>query len=293
VAPAAGLAGLLCVLAAAADETDRDQRVRIGMVGTLFRDTPQPLVVALMRPFGSMMESQTGMAGKLVPGGDALSMARQLDQGRLQLGIFHGVEFAWAQQRYPQLRPLIIAINQDRHLWAALVVRSDRKEAGVADLKGQVVAFPRGSREHVHLFFDRLCQGAGGQPAELFATVTKPANAEVALDDVLDNDVRAAVVDGLALDCFKRRKPGRFARLRVVVKSEVFPAAVLAYKPGALAEDKLDRFRQGLLRAHRTATGRQLMTLWKLTAFEPVPDDYQATLDQIIKAYPAPVSAAR
>jgi len=292
VVAAAVLAGPVGVLAAGG-ETKRDEPVMIGMVGTLFRDTPQPLVLALMRPFGSMMESQTGMAGKIIPGGDALRLARQLDNNKLQLLILHGVEFAWAQQRYPQLRPLILAVNQDRHLWAALVVRSDRDAAAVADLKGQTLALPRGSRDHVHLFCQHVCQGCSAKPAQFFSAVTKPLNAEEALDDVVDGNVHAAVVDGLALDCFKRRKPGRFARLKVVVKSDIFPAAVLAYKPGALSEDSLDRFREGLLRANRTATGRQLMTLWKLTAFEPVPDDYQASLDSILKTYPAPAPGTR
>jgi hypothetical protein len=31
------------------------------------------------------------------------------------------------------------------------------------------------------------------------------------------------------------------------------------------------------------------MTLWKLTGFEQVPSDYDQTLTEIVKTYPAPV----
>jgi hypothetical protein len=43
-----------------------------------------------------------------------------------------------------------------------------------------------------------------------------------------------------------------------------------------------------MLNANRGALGRQFMALWKLTAFEAVPDDYEQTLIQILKVYPLP-----
>ena len=39
--------------------------VRIGMVSSLFRDTPESVVRAMMQPFGALMESQTGIPGQL------------------------------------------------------------------------------------------------------------------------------------------------------------------------------------------------------------------------------------
>jgi len=69
----------------------------------------------------------------------------------------------------------------------------------------------------------------------------------------------------------------------------VFPAAVVAYRPGILDEATLKRFREGMMNANRTILGRQMLTLWKLTAFEEVPQDYEKVLSEILKTYPAPL----
>lgn len=270
----------------------RESTIRIGMVRSLFRDTPEPLVVAMMAPFGALMESQTGIAGELVPGGDALNLGRLLVEDRVQLGVFHGIEFAWARQRYPELRPLMLAVNQQRHLRALVVSRKGATAKALPDFAGKALALPRQSREHCQVFVDRCCQGCGKGPADLFRPLTRPATAEDALDDVVDGTVEAAVVDGVSFDAYRRRKPGRSARLQVVEKSPTFPAAVVVYVPGALDERYLRAFHDGLIAANRSALGRQFMTLWKLTAFEPVLADYEETLSQILKAYPEPTQTS-
>jgi ABC-type phosphate/phosphonate transport system substrate-binding protein len=290
---ALALGGTRGALRALAEQPEASGVVQIGMAHSLFRDLPAPLVQVLMRPFAALMEAQTGMAGRLVEGGDALSLGRQLAENKVQLAVFHGFEFAWARQQYTALRPLLIAVNQERHLRALLLVRSDCTATGLVDLKGQTLALPRGTREHCHLFLERHCQQCGRKPAELFGRTATPPNAEDALDDLVDNDVQVAVIDQLAFDCFKRRKPGRAAALRVLLRSEVFPAGVIAYRPGTLSEDSLGRFRNGMLSASKNATGRQLLTLWKLTGFEPVPEDYDDTLAGILKAYPPPIKVSK
>jgi ABC-type phosphate/phosphonate transport system substrate-binding protein len=266
----------------------RPEVVRIGMVNSLFRDTPEPMVMALMKPFGALMESQTGLKGQLVPAGAAESLGQQLAEDKVQLAVFHGFEFAWARQRYPELQPLMIAVNQKRHLRAHLVVNCDCQATGLADLKGRILAIPRRTREHCHLFLHRQCQECGQELSRLFAQITTPASAEEALDDLVDNTVQAAVIDGVALECYQRRKPARYTRLKTLHVSEVFPAGVVAYRQGALGEATLRRFREGMLAANRTPIGRQLMTLWMLTAFEPIPADYEETLANIVKTYPPP-----
>jgi hypothetical protein len=64
--------------------------------------------------------------------------------------------------------------------------------------------------------------------------------------------------------------------------------AVIAFRAGFLDEATLARVREGMIHVNRTAAGKQLMTLWKLTGFEPVPPDYDQTLTEIVKVYPAP-----
>src|SRR5581483_4119811 len=94
--------------AAAAERSRQTEVLRIGLIGTLFRDVPETAVMAMMQPFATLMESQTGLTGQLIPAGDADDLGQQLANDKVQLGVFHGVEFAWARQKYPDLKPLVI-----------------------------------------------------------------------------------------------------------------------------------------------------------------------------------------
>jgi ABC-type phosphate/phosphonate transport system substrate-binding protein len=273
------------------DDDKRSEPVRIGIVSTLFRNTPEPLVSAMMQPFAALMESQTGVAGQLIPGGNALHLGQLLAEDQVQLGVFHGLEFAWARQKYPKIQPLMLAVNQNRHLRTLVVARAACEATCFADFQGKPVAFPRHSREHCRIFLQVHCDHCRHEAAQLFAPFTTPANTEDALDDVVEKAVDAAVVDAVALECYKRRKPGRYASLRVIEQSVVFPAAVVAYVPGNLDEETVRAFHDGLINANKTALGRQFITLWKLTAFEPVPQDYEPLLQSILRSYPQPVSS--
>jgi ABC-type phosphate/phosphonate transport system substrate-binding protein len=288
VALAIGLALLGTLKTQAEEPSAHGDVVRIGLIGSLFRDVPSGAVAAMMEPFGAMMQSQTGITGELVPSGDANQLGQMLAEDKVQLAVFHGIEFAWARVKYPQLRPLVIAVNRERYLHAILVARAEGPVNSFADLQGKALALPRGSREHAYLFLQHNCQELKKDQQHFFSKITQPANIEAGLDDVVDRLVQAAIVDNVSLDCYKRRKPGRFEKLKIVQTSEVFPAAVVAYRLGALDEPTLKRFREGMANANQTLLGRQLLTLWKLTAFEAVPDDYEQTCTEIVRAYPPP-----
>jgi len=263
--------------------------VEIGLCASLFRDVPDSVLETMSKPFGIVMASQTGMMGHLSKAGDALDLGKQLNEQKVHLGIFHGYEFAWAREKYPDLKPLVIAVNTNRHLRALLVVRSDSEAANFGDMRDKTLNMPRGNRGHCYLFLEQRCNQAGDcAAAEHLSKITTGANAEEALDEVVDGTVDATIVDRVALDVYKRRKPGRYAELKVAVESEVFPAGVVAYRPGTIEEKALNRFRDGLVNCQKTILGRQLLTMWKLTAFEPIPDDYDKTLTDIAKAYPPP-----
>jgi ABC-type phosphate/phosphonate transport system substrate-binding protein len=158
----------------------------------------------------------------------------------------------------------------------------------LADLKGKPLAIPSRTREHCLLFLERACRKQGKTMPEFFGKISNPTSVEDALDDAVDGTVGAVLVDGVSLDCYKNRKPARFARLKVVLKSPAFPAAVVAYHSGAVDATTLNRFVQGMLAANRTAFGRQLLTLWKMTGFERVPANYAKSLKSIARIYPAP-----
>ena len=286
VAAALGLVYLLLQPAPGASAAPGGKVVRVGLIGTLFRDMPEPIMQVAMRPFKSLLEAQTGMTGELVAGGDAGHLATLLKEDKVQFGVFHGVEFAWARLNNPALRPLIVAVNERPALHAVVVVPRDSKVATCADLKGKAVALPADSREHCRLFFDRRCVAPGCCAEKFFGRVLSPANVEEALDDLVDAKMDALVVDGLTLEAYQKLKPGRAARLRTLQRSEAFPAAVVAYQPGALHEDLLSRFRDGLLGASSSRRGQRLLEMCRITAFKVVPANYEQMLKDIVKAYP-------
>lgn len=286
-----GLLGLWLVLAAlsssggrAADETPSS--LRIGLIASLFRDTSEPLMQVIMRPFKALLETQTGLSGQLVSGGDAVNLGQRLKEGQVHLGVFHGVEFAWARAKLPQLKPLVIAVNQQPFLRAHLIVRAEEKIASVADLKGQVVALPHMSREHCWLYLERRCVPPGEKPIKYFRRITTPRDANYAIDDVIDGAAQAAVIDDTDLAAYRKQYPEYFAKLKVLQQSESFPCAVIAYYPGTLSEELLERFRTGLLGAKSSRQGRGMMQMCRITSFEEVPADYEQMLTDIARAYP-------
>jgi ABC-type phosphate/phosphonate transport system substrate-binding protein len=284
----------LCALAlrsaSAAAPAASGHALRLGISSTLFQGMPEAIVIALMKPFEGLLIEQTGMNGELVPSGDGVGVAQSLVDGKIDVGVLEGVEFAWERQKHPDLKPLMITVNQEMSLHASIVVPKDSSAERFADLKGKPVELFRNCREHCRLFLKHLCKQAGHQPEQFFSKVKQVDNAEAVLDDVADKAVAAAVVDNLWLESFRRRKPARFALLKVIEKSITFPASVVVYREGTLDDATRHKFQQGMLNANKSVIGKQMLTMWKLTAFEMVPTDYEQTVTEFVKVYPAPMN---
>jgi ABC-type phosphate/phosphonate transport system substrate-binding protein len=267
--------------------------LKIGLVHSLFREVPPALVQVVTPPFQNFLRDQTGMEGEVQVIDDPQDLGKRLNDNQLQLGVFYGFEFAWAQQKYPDLKPLVVAVNRQHTLRAFVVVRNDNLATELVDIKGKTLSVPRRSREYSLLFLNRELSKLGAEQKDFFAAVTQHSNSEEALDDILRDKVQAALVDALALTSYEQVKPGCFARLKVLKQSEAFPPGVVAYRQGALDNATLARFRDGMLTANQSARGRDLMGLLKLSAFENVPADLDQALGHILKVYPAPEAKAK
>ena len=154
----------------------KKEPVRIGLVNSLFRDTPEVMVQIMMEPFGALMEAQTGVKGQLIIAGDAFDVAQRLKEDKLQLGVFNGFELGWVQQKYPELRPLMLAVCKKRELHAYVVVRNDSDATAFADLRQHSLAIPRRSREHCHLFLQRCCRENGCDAKSFFKQIVTQAD---------------------------------------------------------------------------------------------------------------------
>jgi ABC-type phosphate/phosphonate transport system substrate-binding protein len=263
--------------------------VRVGLSRTLFRDAPEPLFAVMARPFARLVADRAGAPGELALTPDAVALADRLGRGELDLAVFHGFELAWARQRFPGLRPLVVAVTRRRRPAAVVVARADRPGDGFAALQGRTVAVPKGTKEYCRLFLDRRGPHGAADP-HAFGRVTEPANVEDALDDVVDGQADAALVDGTSLDCYRSLKPARAAKLKEAVTSDPFPAAAVACR-GGLDGAVLERVRQGLLAAGQTRPGARVLSLWQLEAFEAPPADYDEQLAESLRAYPPPAGA--
>jgi ABC-type phosphate/phosphonate transport system substrate-binding protein len=285
LAVACSLPALVLGRSAGAEEIARTPAIRVGVAGSVFRDTPAPMVNIMMKPLKSLLETQTGVNGDMVAGADALSLGNQLADDKVQLAVFHGFEFAWVKQKHPDLKPLILCVCPAPCSKANVIVLKDSKAKEIADLKGLKVALAPHTREHCHLFLERKC---GQPPCKFFSEVSRPSDIEEALDNVVDGVADATIVDGTSLENYADRKPGRFAKLKTLIQSESFPWGVVACNPANFSEDAQKRLRDGLINATQTRKGQSLLTICRITSFEKVPDDFEKELKDIVKAYPPP-----
>jgi ABC-type phosphate/phosphonate transport system substrate-binding protein len=280
------IAALLVLSAAPAADAPKQPTLRVGVVKSMFRDTPPGLVQIVMKPFKSLLEKETGMTGEIVMDADLDVLGGELKDDKVQLGVFQGIEFAWARLKNPKLEPLIICINKDTSVKAALVVRAESKFEAASDLHGQAIALPRMSREHCLLFLQRRVAKPGDAPEKSFSKITTPADAEDALDDVVDGGVQGSVIDTAAFEAYKANKPGRAAKVKILVESESFPCGIVAYNPGSLTEDTIARIKKGLMNAGKSKEGKKFFEMCRITGFEAVPNTYEQMFKDIAKAYP-------
>ena len=264
-----------------------DPPLKIAMPRTLFHDSSDLLVKSFTEPFAELMKETSGLTGDLQRGGTATEAADKLAKGEVQLAVLHGFEFAWASQKHPELRPVMIAVNAAHEPRAHLLVNGDHPAKSFADLKGAELAVPKRTSETVRHWAELMAREAGAEGTEpFFKQVVRPDNVEGALDDLRRGKFAAALVDAPGLAFYKDLKPGVFTRLRVLGSSEVFPPIVIAYKQGGLSDATLEKVREALRSATTSAKGRDMLKTWKLTAFEPVPPNFEQRLALSRKTFP-------
>jgi len=268
-------------------------------VGVLAQDTkPKTLLIgstglggggakekAALRTLKTFIKDETGLENEIRRRPGWRELADELTADKLHIGVFEGDEFAWAKSKHPELEPIALGINTDRYPVGYVVARKGGKVSKVTDLKGKDVAL---TTDAPRFLFSFLRKETGAKAEDYFSALKKTENVEDALDDVVDGKVPAAVVEKASLEAFRRRKPGRFKQLEPVAKSEPFPPVVIAFHRGGLDKSLRTSFNTGLLNSSKTERGRTMLTLFRLTGFEPVPSDFDKVLTATEKTYPPP-----
>jgi ABC-type phosphate/phosphonate transport system substrate-binding protein len=278
-------AGSLLVLAASQAQHKKDI-LKIGVSGKLADHLDQDTVKEGLKSLRSLVETETGHPTEVGLEPDWQTLLAELKANKRNLAGLCGFEYAWASARDPRLKPLMIIINEKPLMFTHVLVKKDSAAAQLADLAGKSLALPRGSRAHCRIYLDRQAEKVGGKSIDQFVKLASPPNSEDALDDVVDGLADAVAVEEVAVEAYARRKPGRFAQLKEIFKSEPFPATVVAYYEGGLDQPTLERFREGMLNLNDTVEGRRVLTLWRQTAFQNVPQDYARTTAAMLKLYP-------
>jgi ABC-type phosphate/phosphonate transport system substrate-binding protein len=220
-------------------------------------------------------------------------LAERLASGKLQLGIFMGYEFAWAQARHPKLQVLAVAVNEHLYRYPTLIVHRDGPVSDLADLQGRALAIPRSGQGYGQLFVAAQSRRAGQDPHAFLESIDSVEDSETPLDEVGNKTREAAVVERFALEAYERRRPGRSTRLKKLSESAPMPPALIAYYDGNLDPPTVTRLRDELTRAHQQAAGKQLLTLLRLTGFAAPPPDFQRVLADTRRTHPAPVLKRR
>jgi ABC-type phosphate/phosphonate transport system substrate-binding protein len=282
------LAAALFTMKSVSADTLPKEPIQVGMPKSMVTGVPEIFVDILGERLGVLMKEFTGMDGKLQVGGSAYDVAKKLDDAQVKLGVFQGVEFAWVRARHPDLKPLMLLLSSATKVHAQMVVRKDSGVAKIADLRGKGIACPKKSKVHCHIFLEGACARAGERdPKAFFGAVQRPGTAEMALNDLVAGKCDAVLVDQVEVEFYRRLKPGDFSGLQVLETSEAFPAAVIAYREGALSAAAVERFRTGMLKANKSERGQDIMNMWHITSFEPVHEGYLRHLDEIVRVYPA------
>jgi ABC-type phosphate/phosphonate transport system substrate-binding protein len=258
--------------------------IRLGVLNGMFRDVPPPLIHAAATPLRDLFKRYTGLDGEVEVVEDHEALAREMQAKKLQLGVFHGFEWAWVKDQHPDLVPLAVTVPP-RRPQAVLVVKSDSKAATPADLKGSVVAVPLGTKAHCHLFLERLAETL---PAgNCVANPMPQCGSDDVMDLVADGKAPAALLDAAALSAYQNNRPGRGALLRVLAQSDPFPPTVIVYRKDAIGEDVAAKIKSGLIRTKSEPSGKAFLFLWKLKGFEEPPAGYDAELRAVAAKYPA------
>jgi ABC-type phosphate/phosphonate transport system substrate-binding protein len=265
------------------------ETIKVGLVQGMFRDVKPIMIKALSVPFKDILTKQTGLDATVDVNADAHVLAERMKDQTLNVGVFHGFEFAWVRQSHPELIPLVVSVPHGRKVTACVVVHKDCPFEKVSELKDECLVLPKGAKAHCFLYLDKV---RAGLPATIAAAKpSKTQSAEEVLDEIVSGDSPACVVDAAQLAGYQTLKPGAFKHLKVMCESEAFPPAVIAYRKGSLSEQAVEKLRTGLINANATAAGKPLMMLWNVKGFEGPPSEYEALLAACAKAYPVPKAA--
>ena len=267
--------------------------LHVGTSGSLLSPDDSGTERGAVDALESLLKDETGFDVKIHRQPGWRELADKMSNGELALGIFRGYEFAWVSENHPHLKPLAVGVNGRRYSVVSVVTRRTHPAKDFAGLQDQSLSIPDTGQRDLRLFIDRSSRANGKGPEKFFSKISSPHDVVNALDDIVDGQVQATVVDQAVLEAYKRLKPGRFEQLKEVVRSQPLPPTVVAYDDRILDGPTVRQIRDGLLGAGAKEKHQMTLGLFHWTGFEQVPADFDQVLAKTRKAYPAPAISAK
>ncbi|HMC88000.1 MAG TPA: PhnD/SsuA/transferrin family substrate-binding protein, partial [Gemmataceae bacterium] len=135
--------GLAAVLAlAAAPMRGRQAKIDVLHIGTSASLGTEKKEESALETLKEFIKEETGLDNDIVRMKDWRELTDKLVKGDLHLGVYQGYEFAWAQEKQPQLKPLALAVNVYRYPIAYVVTQRDNAAKDFAGLQGQSISIP-------------------------------------------------------------------------------------------------------------------------------------------------------
>src|SRR5262249_17506207 len=114
-----------------------------------------------LKSLQSFIRDETGFNNEIIRQKDWQELSEKLAHKELHLGAYQGFEFAWAQQKDPQLKPLALAVDVYVYPVIYVVARKDSPFNNFSGLEGRTLALPQTDQAYLRLFLIKLTQGTG------------------------------------------------------------------------------------------------------------------------------------
>lgn len=277
--------------AAAAEAPTKIDVLKIGATSALGGNVEQGQEETARDTFRKFIKEETGYSSDVQSVENWANLCDELTVGKVHLGVFLGQEFAWAKAKNAKLRPLAIAVNTYPYRYACLMVNQNSKAGNFAGLQGTMICLPKIGLPYLRLWLDGQSRANGKEAEAFFSKVLLQENVELTLDDLIDGKLDCAIVDRVGLEGYKRRKPGRASGLKELAQSEPLVPALVAFQEGGIDAATQQRILDGVAKAEKKKDGQRLLSLFRLSAFQPPPKDIEAVLAESLKKYPPPAKS--
>jgi phosphonate transport system substrate-binding protein len=205
---------------------------------------------------------------------------KQLDVGIVCSGAFSDARLDRTCE--PLLVPLLAGAGSTYESY--LIVRTKDPAHRLEDLEGKDFVFTDSLSltGFIHPI-SRLC-AMGRTPESFFSKVSFSHSHDRSIAMVLDGSITAAAVDSAVFTQWKERHPSEAGDLRILERSEPYPAPPIMVQRALSAQDK-SALRKALLDLAQTVEGKEILKKIGWKGFEVPGAEYAGRLEKMRKLY--------